>query len=188
MSEKAGRKNPPAANRFQKGKSGNPKGRPRKEPPEKGGSAFEILLNKTLTLTRNGVPHEATVEEALQFRTYADAIAGNGSAVKEVLKWIVKREAAMAKRGGPRAGIELQIEPVDPQNSNAALLILGIAGYDKTWDFCGPDGRLVIESWAVQSALRRRRGGSRLTKGDKSMIEGLMRDAASLHWRKGTPE
>ena len=39
-----------------------------------------------------------TVEEALQHRTYQDAIAGSRSARREVLKMIAKREQYLAAR------------------------------------------------------------------------------------------
>jgi hypothetical protein len=39
------------------------------------------------------------VEEALQLRTYQNALAGNRAAQREVLKMIAKREKAMAERG-----------------------------------------------------------------------------------------
>ena len=71
-------RNPPEHTRFRKGQSGNPKGRPRKQVPAT--SAFDVIFEKTLSVTQNGVERELTVEEALQLRTYQDALAGNRSA------------------------------------------------------------------------------------------------------------
>jgi hypothetical protein len=93
----------PRTGRFLKGHSGNPKGRPRKQttPPDADAarSAFEIVLDKRVTVTQGGVDQELSVEEALQLRTYQDALAGNRAARREVLKMIAKREKAMADRG-----------------------------------------------------------------------------------------
>jgi hypothetical protein len=42
------------------------------------------------------------MEEALQHRIYQDALAGKGMAQREVMKWIVKREAWLIKHA-PKA-------------------------------------------------------------------------------------
>ncbi len=80
MSDKTGPGRPPIGSRFQKGQSGNLKGRPKgssRTKPEKATSAFEILFEKTLTVTVGDVPREIAVDEALWHRTYQDAIQGN---------------------------------------------------------------------------------------------------------------
>ena len=68
---------------FPKGRSGNPKGRPTSSRASKA-SAFEVI--KTLTVDDGGGTREITVEEALQQRTYRDALAGKRMAQREVLK------------------------------------------------------------------------------------------------------
>ncbi len=190
MSNKVGPKSP-ISSRFQKGKSGNPKGRPKKAKPEKTGSAFDLIIDKRLTVTQGGVPREVTVDEALQHRTLKDAIAGNRSARREVLKMIAKREKALAARDKRTyRSVDLLTEPVDPDNANAALLILGIACHNPWWvdrdDKDNEYERLLLEPWAVQAALSRRRGGSRLTDEDVREIKRCTRDAGALRWPRGT--
>ena len=102
MSRPVGPGRPPVESRFRKGQSGNPKGRPKKAKPQ-AASAFDIVIDRTLTVTQGGMPREVTVEEALQHRTYQDAIAGSRSARREVLKMIAKREQYLARPRRPRA-------------------------------------------------------------------------------------
>ena len=73
--------------RFQKGRSGNPKGRPPK-PRRPNVSAFEIVLDKRLTAPMGGKERELTVEEVLQQQTLRDALAGKRMAIRKVLKMI----------------------------------------------------------------------------------------------------
>ena len=86
---------------FVKGRSGNRNGRP-KTSRAPNGSAFEVLMEKTLTVADRGGTRKITLEEALQRRTYQDALAGKRTAVREVVKWIIQREASLAKQA-PRA-------------------------------------------------------------------------------------
>ena len=60
---------------FRKGRSGNPGGRPTALRPSQA-SAFDIVVEKTLTVAHHGGTREITMEEALQQRTYRDALAG----------------------------------------------------------------------------------------------------------------
>ena len=187
MSNRVGPKNPPTESQFPKGRSGNPKGRP-KAKTERTASAFDIVIDKTLTVTQGGVSREVTVEEALQHRTYQDAVAGNRAARREVLKMIATREQYLAARRAkntPR--VETRME-IDPENADAAMLILGIACQDPTRpapEF--PGERLLLEPWAVQAAMSRRRGGQQLTEKEVSEIKRCTRDAA-LRWPRGTRE
>lgn len=191
MSKPTGAGNPPLATRFIKGRSGNPKGRPKAEKKPEPASAFDIVIDRTLTVTHGGVPREVTTEEALQHRTYRDAIAGSRPAVRKVLKMIAEREQYLAaQRGRKRAlrPIEEHTEH-DPENADAALLILGVSGRDPRWaDPAGDDTRLLLEPWAVQAALRRRRGGQRLSEKEMREIERCTREAGSLRWPRGTRE
>ena len=50
-------------------------------------------MEKTLTVTDRGSTREITVEEALQQRTYQDALKGKRMAIREVVRWTQEREA-----------------------------------------------------------------------------------------------
>ena len=174
--------------RFLKGHSGNLKGRPRKQTtsPDATRSAFEILFEKRVTLTQGGVNRELSAEEALQLRIYQDALAGKRAALREVLKMIAKREKAMADSGQRimPSGVS-KIEPTEPRNADAAMCLLCIAAPDQSREEHNP-GALLLEPWAVQAALSRRRGRKALTPKDVGHIERCTRAPETLRWPRGT--
>lgn len=60
---------------YGKGQTGNPGGRPRKsQAPQP--SSFHAVMDKTVVVTREGIAREVELEDALQQRTYQDALAG----------------------------------------------------------------------------------------------------------------
>lgn len=173
---------PPAASRFRKGESGNPKGRPRSRPTPLP-SAFDIVMDRMLTVRQNGRQREVTVEEALQHKTYQDAIAGNRAAQREVLKMIAKRESWLAAKAPKRhRPVEWRIEPTDPDNADEALILLGIAEPDARWD---GHPRLLLHPWAVQAALSRP-GRRTLSSRHVAEIKRCTRDSETLRWPAGT--
>jgi Family of unknown function (DUF5681) len=174
---------------FRKGRSGNPGGRPRAARTSQG-SAFDIIVDKTLMVAHYGGTREITMEEALQQRTYRDALAGKRMAQREVAKWIMKREAWLAKHEPTTSWQPIeQLSSPDPDNADSALLLLGIAKHDPSrTDIGGDRAQLLLEPWAVQAALRRRRGGTRLTGVERDEIRRCTRDPDSLRWPRETNE
>lgn len=168
--------------RFQKGRSGNPSGRPRAQ-PKPAASAFDIIVDRTLTIEQNGKAREVTLDEALCHRMYQEAIAGNRMARREILKMIRKREQAQ-KKTRPIAPIERKIEPHDPTNAEDALLLLGIAELDTRWDYSSAARHLLLAPWATQAALSRR-GRAPLTNSEIKEVERCTRDSTSLRWTGG---
>ena len=190
MSDTSERSRSSRTGQFQKGHSGNSKGRPRKPRalPDAIRSAFEIVLEKRVMVTQAGIDQELSVQEALQLRTYQDALAGNRAARREVLKMIAKREKAMADRGlrTPRTTrpVTSKISP-DPRNADAAMCLLGIAAPNKSREEHDP-GAVLLEPWAVQAALRRRRGSKALSLEDVGTIKRCTRAPETLRWPRRT--
>ncbi|MGZ5875859.1 MAG: DUF5681 domain-containing protein [Bradyrhizobium sp.] len=174
---------------FSKGRSPNPGGRPNASPAPRA-SVFQVLVEKTLTVTDRGGTREITMEETLQLQTYQRAVNGDRTASRDVLEWIKKRDAWVAKNG-PKArppAITSLISP-DPDNADTALLLLGIAAPNPARAEFGNDrAQLLLEPWAVQEALRRRRGGRRLTDEERDSIRRCTRNPGSLRWPRGTNE
>jgi hypothetical protein len=168
---------------FVKGQSGNPNGRPKARRPNV--SAFDIIFDKTLTATQNGVQRELTIDEALQLQTYHDALKGNRMAVRAVLKMIEKREAALRK-SAPRPVRKpnpVRVE-YDTDSANDAMLLLNILCRNRE---CGDDRGprpLLVETWAAQAAISRP-GRAALKLRDKESLHLFVKNYGKLKWPRG---
>jgi hypothetical protein len=167
--------------RFQKGQSGNPAGRPKKRRPRV--SAFDIIFDKTLTVSQNGVERELTVDEALQLQTYQAALNGSRMAVRTVLKMIENREAALVKRNPPPTpGPMVCRFEMDPRNADDAMLLLGITVRDPNWtEPCKYGTRMKLNTWAAQAGISRP-GRRRLGEKDISEVRRVTLAAGKLKW------
>ena len=166
------------ATRFQPGQSGNPGGRPKARRPHV--SAFDIVIDQTLTVKQNGVERELSIDEALELQTYQAALGGSRMAIRKVLKMIEKREQALAKKNGT-----LGIAPIklahhyDSDNANEAMRILGIMQHDPDWGEEHPRPKLT--TWAAQAALSRP-GGKKLDDEDVTSIKMFTMAPDKLKW------
>jgi len=164
---------------WAKGQSGNPAGRPKKRRPHI--SAFDIIFDKSLTMHRNGVERELTIEEALQMQTYQSALQGKRLAVRQVLKMIEKREIALGADAPAKTPIRLEVEH-DSDNANEAMLILGIAQYGAPEPNGGPGTRrLQLATWATQAALSRP-GRRKLSEQEIDQVKRATFESDKLKW------
>ena len=155
--------------RFVKGQSGNPAGRPRKRRPHV--SAFDIIFDKTLTISQNGVERELTVDEALQIQTYQAALKGSRMAIRAVLKMIEKRELALARQApAPRCPVKPLGIIYDSDSADEAMRLLGITAVDEAETGWWKD-RPKLATWAAQAAISR--PGRRKT--DEKMLADVKR-------------
>lgn len=74
------------------------KGRSKKAQAFEVRSSFEVLLDKSLTVTQDGQTQELSAEEALQWKVYQDALAGKAMAVRKILSMIQARDEAIDKK------------------------------------------------------------------------------------------
>lgn len=109
-----------------------------------------------MTITQGGQTREVTIDEALQHKTYQDAIAGSRLAQRAVMKMIERRELARVAKAPPRPGVIVKRAQPEPVNADAALLLLDITRMHTTH---GAYPAAKLTSWAVEAALARRRGG-----------------------------
>lgn len=75
---------PPKKHQFKKGKSGNPKGRPKGA--KSFGSAVRKQLGEKVQLIQNGKPRKVSKADAVIMRVMKDALEGKPRAQTEILK------------------------------------------------------------------------------------------------------
>ena len=88
---KRGYKNPPKEYQFKKGKSGNPKGRPRKKQQPSSDPGLDLIasvhreLGKTINVQENGQHKEVTKLDAFSAQLVAQSVNGKPSQQKMLL-------------------------------------------------------------------------------------------------------
>jgi hypothetical protein len=144
-------------------------------------SAFDIIFDKSLTVTQNGFQRDLTVEEALQMQTYQAALKGKRMAIRQVLKMIEKREAALGADRPEAKPVKWEVEH-DSANANEAMLILGIAEYGDASAGGGPATRpFRLAAWATQAAISRP-GRRRLTEKEIEDVKRCTFQPEKLKW------
>lgn len=171
-----------SGSRFKPGQSGNPAGRPKNRRPNV--SAFDIIIDKVLTVTQGGRERELTVDEALQLQTYQAALKGSRMAIRQVLRMIEKREIALAKRSAPIVGMPIIECEHSSDNAREALTILGIIEPDQAHSDRAEPG-MKVATWAAQAALSRP-GRRKLAARDVHDIKTFTSNADQLKWPRGS--
>jgi hypothetical protein len=176
---------PPSSGQFTKGVSGNPKGRPRSL-ARSSPSAFDVVLDRTLSVKQGATSREITLEEALQRKTYEAAIAGNRSAIRAVLKMIAKREKWLEAHAPNVPRLTVVYEKfIPPADVNAALKVLDMTEVDQLWKQLDPTrDRPRLKPWAIQAALSRP-GRRSISQHDIEWIERLALEPESICWPRG---
>ena len=92
---KRGYKNPPKEHQFKKGKSGNPKGRPRKKKQPSSDPGLDLIasvhreLGKTISVQENGKHKEVTKLDAFSAQLVAQSVNGKPSQQKMLLSLLM---------------------------------------------------------------------------------------------------
>ena len=169
-----GRGKPPAASRFRKGQSGNPKGRPR---GSKRNAPYEAMLGQQVTVRDGQRTRRMTAAEAFLLHITRRGLEGDGVAARAAMAAI---EEARARRGTPEHDRITVIiwKPVSVGSVNSALEELRAAVVlDKFRD----TARLFIEPWLVDAALARL-GDNVLTPDQQETVWRSTRTPGKVAW------
>ena len=137
---------PPQSSRFAKGRSGNPKGRPK---GKVSGIPYDAVLGQLVTIKDDGVERQVTADEAFLLYMAKQGLAGRESAARATLATI-KSAKLLRSQITKTSGMNFVVQVVSPGNPSNAMVTLGMA---KKLDASRQSVCLALEPWIVEAAL-----------------------------------
>ena len=171
--EIVGYRNPPLDSRFRKGRSGNPRGRPRGRGRE---LPYEAVLGQKVIIRENGRERRVTAAEAFLLQLIKRGLDGDSAAARAAIAAIGDiRDADVSVDYGP-TGIVVAF--VSPGSVNTAVECLRIG---TKLDRFRETARMMLEPWMVEAALARF-AEKRLTPEQQEIVVKATRTPAKVRW------
>ncbi len=163
-----GYKRPPSHSRFVKGKSGNPKGRPKSTG---GRNTLADAINRPVKVTLDGIPRKMPLPEATVMALAQKALSGNTAAAREFMKIVEKVNAEQKAHEETPIIAGISLLKADPKECNVALRALGAI------ELVGDSWR--IQTWVIEAALAHNQKLV-LKEGDRTLLANSMVDPEAL--------
>ena len=164
---------PPKATRFQKGRSGNPRGRPRGRRSE---IPYDSILGQMVTVREDGRERRITAAEAFILQLTQKGLAGDSAAARSSL---VAIEAARANRRHDAEQAFVLRWVIIGMGIEQTARTLGMA--IKRFPFDKKRVRWEIQPWIVAAALDRL-GARKLTEDEQREVWSNTRTPEKVNW------
>lgn len=173
--EASGYRQPPKATRFQKGRSGNPRGRPKNRHRE---IPYDAVLGQMVTIRERGKQRRVTAAEAFLLQLTQRGLAGDSAAARASLEAI---EAARASQCSTQSGPSKTVIVAIDSGADAIIGKLGIAFHKYPADEARM--RWEINPWMVEAALERL-GAEQLSASEQAEVWNATRTPHKVSWPK----
>lgn len=108
---------PPKSTRFKKGKSGNPRGRPKNSKKNENLDFWATFLaesNKTIGISQDGEKVFLKLKDALIRKMYSEALKGNMTAAKTLMQFLERASPVEQSIKRPMMVIKPSTGPIEP--------------------------------------------------------------------------